>query len=427
MSNASRRGLVSGTAALGASLAVGCGAAGERAAAPAGQPAKQPVTLRLNYRTEQWIVDRATAFSVAHPWITLDLVANSGYEKLLVLAAAGDLGDVYWASSGQGSYFELAGLGHAMGLDPIVKRDKYDLKQFFPHAIEQARLDGTLFALPEGIHPGGVGLFYNSSLFEQAALKPPTLDWTVDDLVSAAQRLTAPGRWGVQYGTVYWQLVPTLRSFGGEFMDPPTFGKRAVLDGPKAMQAWQFYYDLAHKHRVAPVKGVDQVSFTGGNLAMLYAEISNSGATLPRQIGDRFKVEATLIPRGPGGKRGSQAHVNMWSTHAKTKHPDEAWLLQKWYASKDSAMARGEDTNSPGSRYDAWNDPHFTSRPMYGVFKRLVEEGPGPMAMPWNLKMLEMEQLSGKVLEPLWAGTQAPQQLVAAAKGEYQALLDRPR
>src|SRR5262245_16337089 len=427
MSSVSRRGFASGAAALGASLAVGCGAAGEREAAPAGRPAKQPVTLRLNYRTEQWIVDRATAFSGAYPWITLDLVANSGYEKLLVLAAAGDLGDVYWASSGQGSYFELAGQGHALALDPIVKRDKFDLKQFFPHAVEQARLDGTLFALPEGIHPGGVGLFYNSSPFEQAALKPPTLDWTVDDLLAAAQRLTAPGRWGVQYGTVYWQLVPTLRSFGGEFMDPPTFGKRAVLDGPKAMPAWQFYYDLAHKHRVAPVKGADKVSFTDGNLAMLYAEISNSGATLPRQIGDRFKVDATLIPKGPGGKRGSQAHVNMWSTHAKTKHPDEAWLLQKWYAGKDSAMARGEDTNSPGSRLDAWNDPHFTSRPMYSVFKKLVEEGPGPMAMPWNLKMLEMEQLSGKVLEPLWAGRQAPQQLIAAVKGEYQALLDRPR
>jgi hypothetical protein len=41
--------------------------------------------------------------------------------------------------------------------------------------------------------------------------------------------------------------------------------------------------------------------------------------------------------------------------------------------------------------------------------------------------MLEMEQLSGKVLEPLWAGAQAPQQLIAAVKGEYQALLDRPR
>src|SRR5262245_5501127 len=84
MSSVSRRGLVSGAAALSAPLAVGCGAAGGRAAAPAGQPAKPPVALRLNYRTEPWIVDRATAFSGAHPWITLDLVANSGYEKLLV-------------------------------------------------------------------------------------------------------------------------------------------------------------------------------------------------------------------------------------------------------------------------------------------------------------------------------------------------------
>src|SRR5262245_23863141 len=98
MSSVSRRRFVYGATAFGASLAAGCGAAGERDAAPAGQSAKQPVTLRVNYRTEQWIVDRAKDFSAAHPWITLDLVADSGYEKLLVLAVAGDLGDVYWAS-----------------------------------------------------------------------------------------------------------------------------------------------------------------------------------------------------------------------------------------------------------------------------------------------------------------------------------------
>jgi ABC-type glycerol-3-phosphate transport system substrate-binding protein len=178
---------------------------------------------------------------------------------------------------------------------------------------------------------------------------------------------------------------------------------------------------------VAPVKGVDQVSFTDGNLAMLYGQISNNTATYPRQIGERFRVDATLIPRGPSGRRGSHAHVNMWSTHSRTKLPDESWLLQKWFANKESAMARGEDTNSPGSRPDAWNDPHFTSRPMFSVFKRVVEEGPGPMAMPWNFKMLAMEQLTDTALDPMWTGVQSPQQLIAAVKGEYQALLDRPR
>jgi ABC-type glycerol-3-phosphate transport system substrate-binding protein len=93
-----------------AALASACSSAAQQAPA-SGTPVRQPVTLRLDYRTEQWIADRAKAFTEANPTITVDLVADTGYEKLLVLAAAGDLGDVWWASTGQGSYFELVQRG----------------------------------------------------------------------------------------------------------------------------------------------------------------------------------------------------------------------------------------------------------------------------------------------------------------------------
>jgi multiple sugar transport system substrate-binding protein len=392
---------------------------------------RQPVTLRLDYRTEQWIADRARAFTEANPTITVDLVADTGYEKLLVLASAGDLGDVWWASTGQGSYFELVGPGYAMELDPLIKRDKYDLKQFFPASLDQARLDGKLYGMPEGSHPGGCALYFNVNLFEQAGVKPPTLDWTVDDFVTAARQLTRPGQWGVVFADpIYARLAAWLRTWDAEWLDPPAFGKKPVFDAPRAMQAWQWLFDLPHKHRVAPIKGQEKASFTDGNVAMLFGEFHLNAAPtngMRKSIGDKFKLDATLVPKGPGGKRGSHLHVNMWSTNANTKHPDEAWLLQKWYANKDSAMARGEDTNSPGSRIDAWNDPYFTSRPMYQVFKKVVEDGPGPMAMPWNFQMVQIDTLTQKSFEPFWTGQQGPQQLIAAVKGEYQQLLDRPR
>ena len=420
-------GLAVGGSAL---LASACGRATQEAPAAA-RPSKGPVTLRVNYRTEQWIVDRAKAFTAANPTVTVDLVADSGYEKLLVLAAAGDLGDVYWASTGQGSYFELAGTGHAMELDTLIKRDKYDLKQFYAQAIEQARLDGKQYGMPEGIHPGGCALYFNLNLFQQAGIKPPSLDWTVDDLVNAARQLTRSGQWGLVFADpIYARLAAWLRTWGAEWLDPPTFGKKAVFDTPKAMQAWQWLWELPHKHRVAPIKGQDKASFTDGNVAMLFGEFHLNAAptnSMRKSIGDKFKLDATLVPKGPGGKRGDHAHVNMWSTYVKTKHPDEAWLLQKWYANKDSAMARGEDTNSPGSRPDAWNDPYFTARPMYQVFKKVVEDGPGPMAMPWNFQMVAIDTMTQKLFEPFWTGQQGAQQLIAAIKGEYQQLLDRPR
>jgi ABC-type glycerol-3-phosphate transport system substrate-binding protein len=87
-----RRTALQAGAAVCVVVAAACGTA--ETTSPVPKAERQPVTLRLNYRTEQWIVDRAKQFTEANPSISVDPVANSGYEKLLVLAAAGDLGDV---------------------------------------------------------------------------------------------------------------------------------------------------------------------------------------------------------------------------------------------------------------------------------------------------------------------------------------------
>ena len=66
--------------------------------------------------------------------------------------------------------------------EPIVSKETY--------FSVQAMLDGKQYGLPEGIHPGGCALYFNVNLFEQTGVKPPTLDWTVDDFVNAARQLT---------------------------------------------------------------------------------------------------------------------------------------------------------------------------------------------------------------------------------------------
>ena len=56
-----------------------------------------------------------------------------------------------------------------------MAKDKYDLKQHFPRAIDTAKtVDGKLFGLPSLIHPSHIGLFYNTQLFETAGVAPPT-------------------------------------------------------------------------------------------------------------------------------------------------------------------------------------------------------------------------------------------------------------
>src|SRR5436305_1185495 len=104
--------MVSGTALAFAGVAgvAACGVGPQGSGgAPAGQ-SKQPVTLKLNYRTEMYVPNRAKEFTQQYPWITVELLTDTGYDKLVTQIAAGDPGDVIWMSTGVGTYFEMAGL-----------------------------------------------------------------------------------------------------------------------------------------------------------------------------------------------------------------------------------------------------------------------------------------------------------------------------
>lgn len=416
-------------AAVGGALAGGCGPlrGGERTG-PGAKTPRQPVTLRLNYRTESYIPARAKDFSAANPGITVEPLPDSGYEKLVALLAAGELGDIVWLSTGVGTFFEFASLGQLMSLDSLITRDKYDLKQFFPRAIETGKFEGKQYGLPSLLHPSHLGLFYNVNLVESAGVKPSS-DWRLDDLVEAARKLTAPNHFGFEPETSYPPVLVWLRTFGGEFMDPPTLGKKPAIDRGPAKQALQWLFDVRHRHRVAPIKGADRNTFTDGSIA-LRQSLMSSYARFPQQIGDRFRVDAVLIPKGPTGKRGSQGHVDMWGMYAKSKHRDEAWELHKWFGNKDTAMrlAGLDQAGIPGGRPDAWNDPSVVNRPMYKVFKDFVEkEGPDVLAMPWNLRMLDWQRLNEQSLDPLWTGEKSVDQVIAGALGPLQTLLDQPR
>jgi hypothetical protein len=65
---------------------------------------------------------------------------------------------------------------------------------------------------------------------------------------------------------------------------------------------------------------------------------------------------------------------------------------------------------------------------MLKVFKDFMDgEGPGPLALPANFRMLDLQNVVAQALEPLWSGGQGVDQTVGAALGPIQQQLDLPR
>jgi ABC-type glycerol-3-phosphate transport system substrate-binding protein len=323
-----------------------------------------------------------------------------------------------------------------MNVEPLAAADKYDLKQHIPISIDTARIvDNKLFGLPSLMHPSHIGLWYNVNLFETAGVKPPTLDTTYDELADLARKMTSgigpdgkPTTWGIQTETSpAAPMLCHIRSFGGELMDPGFLGKKVAFDRAPAKAALQWLYDLRFKHRAHPL-AQDNVKFTDGNLAM-QTTLMSGGFTYYKQIQGKFKMDAVLIPKGASGKRGSQGHVDMWGMFSRTKYKDEAWLLHKWFANKDTGLALFRENGLPGARADNWSDPQIINQPMFKVFKDFVEkEGVGQIALPWNLHMLDFSNtLIPKSFEPMWTNTMSVEQTIAASVGPVQQLLDQPR
>src|SRR6266508_387530 len=149
-----RRSLLGTAGSAGSALALAaCGAQGTQA--PASQ-SKAPVSIRVIARTvseqDMWPI-RVPALEAKYPNIKINLELippeNGGVQaKTDTFIAAGEILDVvhthFSAAQPQRLYLQKA----MRELDSFVARDKVDLKQWYPQAIDAGRIDGKVIAFP---------------------------------------------------------------------------------------------------------------------------------------------------------------------------------------------------------------------------------------------------------------------------------------
>src|SRR5919204_3419720 len=189
-----RRVIGVGAGGVGAALLAACGEGG---GVPAGAPKElAPASLVFWHGgggDTEMAPKRAADFMAEHPNIkvTVEDPGDLG-AKVLAGAAAGTLADLMLqsASAGQPQILFLRKI--VQGIDQYIQRDKLDLKQWYPHIIEAARVDGKQFALPFDGKVARVAVWVNKTMFDKAGLKLPDLNWTVDQYMDAAVKLNRP-------------------------------------------------------------------------------------------------------------------------------------------------------------------------------------------------------------------------------------------
>lgn len=356
--------------------ALAAAAAAMAACGPAGNTGQSGSGATLNAVKLQWMYGppantsrvRATLEATAArlpevfpgPTVETVHVTEAYYDKLLATLAAGTPPDLFWMQVRDLPAYVLR--GDVALLEPLVKRDRYDLKDFLEPLVQQYRWgDGQLRGLPWDY--GFQALFYNVTLFRQVGLPLPPSDWdskgwTFDDFRVAAERLTRhQGAAGAAPPDVYGLVNPTRDWFpwvyanGGRLISADN--SACLLGKPEAIQAFQLIRDLMHKYYTSPVpaefRNTNPVpTFVAGRSAMLVHAIATASTEL-RAI-TNFEWDAAPMPLGPGtaGRgRGTHGGGSGWVLAKASRSPEEAWALMKHITSRETVTELAKAGWSP--------------------------------------------------------------------------------
>jgi ABC-type glycerol-3-phosphate transport system substrate-binding protein len=397
------------------------------------------VTLYSRVDEEEAFTKRVADLRQKHPRIQLDYMPLAGnyYDVIRTHAAGGTLADVVY---NQSLLFESLAVGGSLQpIDKLVQRDKVNLKQWYDQGIQALKMDGKLFGLPARGQLGRCFLFLNRDAFGRAGVREPTDTWTLDDLVSAAEKLTV--RDGSKYGfnTVWGRFQDTqaaFRRFGGDLLSAD--GKRCVADSPQALQAVQWHWDLWHRREVMPVKAFANADFGNGSVAMVGQQLVSARSGLGTAVKDAFKWTMVTMPKGPTGVFGADLSVAPVGLNSQTKALDAGWQVLQWLSDKETGIALALQTrgsNAPGMRRDVYCDERLLNDPVYGreMMDRMckaMEQHAGTVTynVPANYRQTEVEAIVLKHMNDVRDNKTPPSATtMRAMTTEIQAALNLPR
>lgn len=128
-------------------------------------------------------------------------------------------------------------------LTPHIKKE-----EFYEKSIVALSNKDITYAIPRDV--SNLVIYYNKSLFKKYGVPYPNKDWSLDDLIIVAQRMTRNGVFGISYEPQIFYAMPFIMAFGGDILNDYL---EYVGTGINAEKGVELYKELAfHKH-IAPM------------------------------------------------------------------------------------------------------------------------------------------------------------------------------
>lgn len=228
-------------------------------------------------------------------------------------------------------------------LNDIYKEEGYDYEAEFGKNLTKFNGD-TVYTLPDGVVSWVV--FYNKKIFDDANVPYPKGEWTWDEYIETAKKLTnaSKGIYGSSmpdYDSILY-LLAQQRGINGYKADGSS-----NYDDPAFKEALQWYGDLGNTLKIQPSwleiksKKIPYDTFMTGKYGMQFIGSWFSFAPQDLKSYPRdWKVGVTQIPIDPQGKNsiGSSGGI---AVNKASKHPKEAADFVKWFAKNNYKYSGG--------------------------------------------------------------------------------------
>jgi multiple sugar transport system substrate-binding protein len=269
-----------------------------------------------------------------------------------------------------------------------------------PALVKGFSKDGQTYLLPNNWNT--MLVYYNPALFEKAGIARPADNWTWQDFLAAAKKLTTNTGGSQVYGfgipTYTFAYMPWIYTNNGSTASEDL--KTPTLDDPATVEAIQFIADLVDKEKVAPnPTGGDPTSlFQSGKIAMTAAP-ANLAATLAAN--KDFKYDVLPMP-------SNKSNTNVFGAagfamYSQSQNKDLSWELLKELASQDTQKAwAASGTSNPTTKTAQQSKEFAATKPHPELFYNQIDHAK-PVAAPSFFGA--MDAAFQKAMTSVYAGT----------------------
>lgn len=152
---------------------------------------KQKTTLKvLYYNEEAYYENFGTLFASQHPNIEVEVIPTTGVSPKDIDAYIQQKKPDVLILDQSNVFEQYAQNGLLYNLDPLIKRDKFDLEGVVPAILNTVKAmgEGRLYGLAP--HFSSQAIYYNKTLFDQAGIPYPTDRMSWEEVMQLAQRFS---------------------------------------------------------------------------------------------------------------------------------------------------------------------------------------------------------------------------------------------